>query len=151
MGLIIYLAAPLFTQAERLWNIKLAEAITRKRNDITLKLPQNEVYRARIPGEFDFQKLFNICIEGIDQCDILLAILDGADSDSGTCFECGYGFAKGKRIIGVRTDIRKGEDQDLNAMLTRSCGLISFDASGEDPEIGIEKLAGIIIKKIFNK
>jgi len=34
------------------------------------------------------------------------AVLAGADVDSGTAFEIGYGFAKGKYLIGIRTDYR---------------------------------------------
>lgn len=143
---IVYLAAPLFTQAERFWNIKLEETILKKSNDFIIILPQKETIIAMKDDEVDFKKLFNICIEGIDKCDIILAILDGADSDSGTCFECGYGFAKHKRLIGVRTDIRKGKE-DINAMLSQSCELISFDGK-KDTEYDIEKLVELVIRKI---
>ena len=49
---------------------------------------------------------------GIDECDVILAILDGADVDSGTASEIGYGFAKGKRIIGYRGDFRLSADNE---------------------------------------
>ena len=48
----------------------------------------------------------------IDRCDALLAVLDGTDVDSGTAAEIGYGFAKGKPIIGYRSDFRIAADNE---------------------------------------
>jgi len=44
--------------------------------------------------------------------DIFLAVLDGADVDSGTAAEIGYAYALGKRIIGYRGDFRLSTDID---------------------------------------
>jgi nucleoside 2-deoxyribosyltransferase len=49
---------------------------------------------------------------GIDNSDFIVAVLDGVDVDSGTASEIGYGFAKGKRIIGYRGDFRLSADND---------------------------------------
>ena len=48
----------------------------------------------------------------IDACDIVFAVLDGPDVDSGTAAEIGYAFAKGRRIIGYRGDFRLSADND---------------------------------------
>ena len=40
----------------------------------------------------------------------MLAVLDGADVDSGTAAEIGYAFARGKRILGYRGDFRLAAD-----------------------------------------
>ena len=144
----IYLAGPLFTQAERMWNLRLAEIIKSKRKDLEIFLPQQQDKKAITNGILDFSKIFRICIEGIDSSDIVVAILDGSDSDSGTCFECGYAFSEGKPIIGVRTDIRGGEDNGLNAMLNHSCNSVIIYESGEDLEKDLEKLAHLIIEDI---
>jgi len=39
-------------------------------------------------------ELFEICIWGLDGASMVLVILDGADADSGSCFEVGYAFAR---------------------------------------------------------
>jgi nucleoside 2-deoxyribosyltransferase len=49
---------------------------------------------------------------GIDGCGIVLAILDGTDVDSGTAAEIGYATAKGKQIVGLRTDFRLSADNE---------------------------------------
>jgi nucleoside 2-deoxyribosyltransferase len=48
-------------------------------------------------------------IEGVD---VVVAVLDGPDVDSGTASEIGFAFASGKTIIGYRGDIRlTGENE----------------------------------------
>lgn len=48
----------------------------------------------------------------IDDCDAIFAIFDGTDVDSGTSAEIGYGFARGKPIIGYRGDFRLSADNE---------------------------------------
>jgi nucleoside 2-deoxyribosyltransferase len=48
----------------------------------------------------------------IDACDAMFAVLDGTDVDSGTAAEIGYGFAKGKPILGYRGDFRLSADNE---------------------------------------
>ena len=148
MKRVIYFAAPLFTQAERMWNRRLAETILKKSSAFEIILPQKEAKRAITENGIDFKKIKEICLEGIDSCDQVLAILDGADSDSGTCFECGYGYAIGKKIIGVRTDIRTGEDEGLNAMLNQSCHAVIRYSADKDSDMDLERLAEEIIIKL---
>ncbi len=49
-------------------------------------------------------------VELIDRCDGVLAVLDGTDVDSGTAAEVGYAGARGKPVVGLRTDLRPGGD-----------------------------------------
>jgi nucleoside 2-deoxyribosyltransferase len=48
----------------------------------------------------------------LDRCDLVFAVLDGVDVDSGTAAEIGYAFAKGKQIIGYRGDFRLSADNE---------------------------------------
>jgi nucleoside 2-deoxyribosyltransferase len=48
----------------------------------------------------------------IDDCDAVVAVLDGSDVDSGTAAEIGYAFAKGKAILGYRGDSRLSADNE---------------------------------------
>ena len=48
-------------------------------------------------------------IEGVE---VVVAVLDGSDVDSGTASEIGFAFARGKTIFGYRGDIRlSGENE----------------------------------------
>jgi nucleoside 2-deoxyribosyltransferase len=48
--------------------------------------------------------------EGIRSADIVVAVLDGAEIDSGTASEVGFAAALGKRCYGLRTDLRDSGD-----------------------------------------
>ncbi|HUO93158.1 MAG TPA: nucleoside 2-deoxyribosyltransferase [Rhizomicrobium sp.] len=50
--------------------------------------------------------------EAIAACEVLLAVLDGSDVDSGTAAEIGFAFALKKRIVGYRSDFRLAGDNE---------------------------------------
>ena len=110
----IYFAGPLFTAAERDWNASLAGALRGAGHDVFL--PQEQE-----PGK-DAKGIFETDVEGIDRADGLVAIMDGADPDSGTSWEVGYAYRK-KPIVLVRTDMRRNAGSGgsgYNPMLTES-------------------------------
>lgn len=111
----IYLAGPLFTRAEFQFNEELAYDL--KEMGFEVFLPQEEC-----KGVLDTHQIFKICKNGIKTSDTMIAILDGADADSGTCWEVGFAYAIGvSRIIALRTDFRQsGDTQGFNAMLYNS-------------------------------
>ncbi|WP_218080149.1 nucleoside 2-deoxyribosyltransferase [Anthocerotibacter panamensis] len=111
----IYLAAPLFTQAETAFNKNLAAVL--RDEEYHVFLPQEEC-----AGLSDPRDIFATCICGLEAASLVLVILDGADADSGSCFEMGFAFARDIPILGLRTDFRgTGDDGGLNLMLSRSC------------------------------
>jgi nucleoside 2-deoxyribosyltransferase len=113
----IYLAAPLFTAAEIAFNQNLYEFLTS--HGYNVFLPQKECVDKK------GQDIFDTCKAGLDTCSLVLAIVDGADADSGTCWECGYATAKGIHVIAVRTDFRlSGDTRGFNAMIYYSAKAI---------------------------
>ena len=52
----------------------------------------------------------------IDRADAVVAVLDGADVDSGTAAEIGYAFANGKLIVGYRGDLRQSGENEGGAV-----------------------------------
>jgi nucleoside 2-deoxyribosyltransferase len=120
----IYFAGPLFTNAEREWNEKLVTMLKNDLSNFKFWFPQEE-----IGTETDPKKIFNLCTNAIKDSDIILAIMDGPDPDSGTCFECGYAYGLGKTIYTVRTDFRVGGDTvtGFNLMLTESSKVIHIE------------------------
>jgi nucleoside 2-deoxyribosyltransferase len=110
-------AGPLFTAAERDWNVALAGALRDAGHEVFL--PQEQEPGKDAPG------IFSTDVGGIDWADALVAIMDGADPDSGTCWEVGYAYRK-KPIVLVRTDLRRNEGSGgsgYNPMLTESATL----------------------------
>jgi nucleoside 2-deoxyribosyltransferase len=110
----LYFAGPLFSAAERDWNVTFAAALRAAGHEIFL--PQEQE-----PGK-DAAGIFSTDVGGIDWADGMLAIMDGADPDSGTCWEVGYAYGK-KPIVLVRTDMRRNEGSGgsgYNPMLTEA-------------------------------
>jgi nucleoside 2-deoxyribosyltransferase len=106
----IYLAAPLFTRGEQEFNLKLYHYL--KDNGYEVFLPQKECEKKQ--GE----NIYKTCLIGLQSAAIIVAILDGADADSGTSWECGYAVSQSIPVIAVRTDFRlSGDTKGFNAML----------------------------------
>jgi nucleoside 2-deoxyribosyltransferase len=107
----IYLAAPLFSEAEKNFNLAIAQLIRGNCKNIEVFLPQTIEYQ-------NSQQYFEDRKKGVSSSNIVVAVMDGADADSGTCWECGYAYALGKPIILLRTDFRNsGDSGGFNAML----------------------------------
>ena len=99
----VFLAAPIFSTAEREFNSKLAEELRKRGYEVFLA---QELPLLSSESEEDKKKIFSMDIEGLEGSDVVVAVLDGIDVDSGVAFELGYAFARGKPIIGVKTDHR---------------------------------------------
>jgi len=123
VGMNVYFAGPLFTLAERRFNAELTAEIRRLMPAVTIFFPQDCDKQYQGMPEFA-ARLYQTLIEALDRCDAVVAILDGPDSDSGTCVEIGYARARGKPVIGVRTDFRDGEIHGLNIMTAGICTAI---------------------------
>lgn len=82
------------------------------------------------------EQIAEACRIGIDECDGVVAVLDGTDVDSGTAAEIAYAYAKGKPVIGYRGDFRISSDNEaavVNIMIeyfiAKSGGLIVRELS----------------------
>lgn len=63
------------------------------------------------------------CKNALDECNLVVALLDGPQVDDGTAWELGYAYAKGIPAVGIRTDARYGGETQggrINAMLAGS-------------------------------
>jgi nucleoside 2-deoxyribosyltransferase len=110
----LYFAGPLFTTPERTWNAEVVAALRAAGHEIFL--PQEQE-----PGK-DAAGIFATDVGGIDWADGLVAIMDGADPDSGTCWEVGYAYGTKKSVVLVRTDSRDlaGKAGTYNPMMAES-------------------------------
>lgn len=129
----IYLAAPLFNERERAFNAKLSKSFEAF---IDVFLPQRdglllvdllaEGYSLEIAETLIFERDRSALLE----CDILIAILDGAHIDEGVAFEIGFASARGCLCLGIQTDSRRALPTGNNPMIGRS--LSSIFASAEE-------------------
>jgi nucleoside 2-deoxyribosyltransferase len=125
----IYLSAPIFTQAQRQWNRRLASALAEALPGAAVILPQDFRVEGRYNDPKTFASIYRRCTEELASAAALVAVLDGSDADSGTAFEVGFAAARGVPVVGVRTDYRAGQDRGTNLMISRACARFVFNMS----------------------
>ncbi|MGI5990939.1 MAG: nucleoside 2-deoxyribosyltransferase [Methanosarcina sp.] len=122
----IYLAGPLFSHAELEYNRKLRDLLLKK--GFSVFLPQEDAEDTADERNKQSQELiFKKCVGGVDGSDVIVAVLDGVDVDSGTSWEIGYAYAKEKPIIGLRTDFRSLSDGIVNLMVEMAIVALARD------------------------
>ncbi|WMW21259.1 nucleoside 2-deoxyribosyltransferase [Methanolobus mangrovi] len=124
----IYLAGPLFSQAERDFNVLLRDRLVEM--GFSVFLPQEDGNDTESSRLEDRQRIiFENDVRGIDESDIVLAVLDGgSDVDSGTAWEMGYAYAKGIPVLGLKTDFRTfGDEGIINLMMEISIDTLQRD------------------------
>ena len=127
----IYLAAPLFSEAEQEFNRKLRDQIVER--GFSVFLPQedsNDTIDMRHDEKQSY--IFNKNHKAIDNSDIIVAVLDGgSDVDSGTAWELGYAFANKKTVLALKTDFRTlGSEGIVNLMIEVSVDALATNISG---------------------
>ncbi|MFZ0931374.1 MAG: nucleoside 2-deoxyribosyltransferase [Syntrophobacteraceae bacterium] len=130
----IYLAGPLFSEAERDWMKKLKGRIESlanvSANKVQVIWPYELITAEAIMalGQSAKFEIFSRCKSYLEDSDLVIALLDGPQVDDGTALEIGYyrALRKGK-IIGIRTDFRRARESEgakVNAMIECSCDWI---------------------------
>jgi nucleoside 2-deoxyribosyltransferase len=120
----IYLAAPLFSEAEQAYNLILRDLLEQHLFDVYLPQDVGDTSHTRCREEH--AAIFAQHIQALQDADIVVAVIDGADADSGTSWEMGYAYALGKRVIALRTDFRiAGHHERVNLMLEESAIVVT--------------------------
>jgi len=120
----IYLAAPLFSEAERSYNAVIAELL--RLHYFEVFLPQDTGDNQAVRDRQEHTRIYNHNRRAIRDADIVVAIIDGADADSGTAWEMGYAAALKKPVIALRTDFRMaGNHERVNLMLEEASRVVT--------------------------
>jgi len=107
MAKLVYVAGPLFSEAEREFLESMVDIIAK----VTGLNPISDFFLPhRDGGELGKgpkrREIFRLDMYQVDSASIVVALLDGQDVDSGTCIELGFAYAKDKKIFGLLTDFR---------------------------------------------
>ncbi len=119
-----YIAGPMFNPGE-LYYLAQIDARVRKAG-LTTFLNQ----RDGIPftGPQSVEPIFKEDVEQVTKADVVVASLNGMDVDSGTAWELGLAYARGKYIVGVYTDLRLHfKYQTVNLMIQGGLDHLSTD------------------------
>ena len=111
---MVYLASPFFNKKERSAVTLIADFLRNKGIDVYVPM-EHEVPNAwDLSNEVWAKKVFNEDIKAIDECDTVVVLNWGMYSDSGTAWECGYAYAKGKKVINL---LMPTNDKDYSLMM----------------------------------
>ncbi len=112
----IYVAGPLFNTHERWYLERIAETL--EVAGYRTFLPHRDAGLVKPDSNEERYRIFHADIEALKACDLCVALLTGADHDSGTSAELGYLYALGKPCIGITDDKRA----NLNNIIWGICG-----------------------------
>lgn len=119
----IYIAGPMFSQAELQFNETFANRLEALGYEIFL--PQrsgfrmDELLQTMAPSEVS-RLIFTTDYKNIKKNDIFLIILDGRVPDEGACVALGLAYASGKPCYGFKTDSRSASAGCNNPMIDGS-------------------------------
>ncbi|HMA04883.1 MAG TPA: nucleoside 2-deoxyribosyltransferase [Methanomicrobiales archaeon] len=117
----VYLAAPLFSDAERAYNLVLRDLL--ESHGCRVYLPQ-ETGEGLAGPERD-QAIFRSHRKALEGASCVVAICDGVDTDSGTAWEMGFAAAKGIPVIALSTDRRRPwAGKKVNLMIRQSAEVV---------------------------
>lgn len=111
----LYVAAPLFTEAERAFNVVLARALEAEGHRVYL--PQRDTPDAQ--GTERTAAIFAANLAALRNAEAVVAVCDGSQVDDGTAWEIGYAYGRNVQVFGLRTDTRVSQqvDERINLMI----------------------------------
>jgi len=133
-GKNVYFAAPLFSQSEREYNLKIVHIL--ESHGYKVFLPQRDGFLApELQGKTEQEiktMIFNKDYEEVKKADIIFMLLDGRAPDEGACVELGIAYESGKRCYGFKSDARSVElNMDLNPMISECFIHLFYNLDGE--------------------
>ena len=134
----IYLSGPLFSAGEIAWGRELSSFLRERLANAGVQVIWP--YELSI-NQLEPEEIFGENLRALDRCDMMVAILDGPLVDDGTAWEIGRFFLQGKKVLGIRTDIRKAGESELsrvNLMIEFSC--LSISSNIEELYSELERL-----------
>ena len=123
----VYLAGPLFSDAERTFNALVAQGLQQW---VDVYLPQrdgglmSEMVKEGVESGIAACRVFRRDMDAIRQADYVIAILDGRVIDEGVAFELGVAFSHEKRCVGLQTDSRRLASWGNNPMITGAVEIV---------------------------
>jgi len=134
--MLIYFAAPLFSQAEKVFNLQLTDKL--EEHGFVVFLPQRDGVESSEPPYNEMtnderrQAIFAVDRDKVFEADIFLFVLDGRVPDEGACVELGIAYGQkhllqhDKLLIGLQTDNRAAFlGAKLNSMIHGSLEYIT--------------------------
>lgn len=140
----VYLASPWFKNNERVMYSQILQKMRAEGHEVYAPV-EHEVPNAwDLSNEEWGRQVFFADIKAIDECEEVWVLNFGMYSDTGTAWECGYAYAKGKTVRQLVYDFTA--DKVFSLMMINGCE--EYDSMcnylfNRDDEIKIEQKQGL--------
>ncbi|WP_058783953.1 nucleoside 2-deoxyribosyltransferase [Pseudomonas rhizoryzae] len=117
---LVYLAGPLFSEAELNFNLALTERIEQS---LDVYLPQRDggklvdLLACGVEKRAAYKSIFDRDLRALEAASAVIIVLDGRTIDEGAAFELGYAYAHAKLCFGLQTDPRRLMPAGNNPMI----------------------------------
>ena len=135
----IYLAGPLFSEAEKSFNRRLRDILAHR---YSVYLPQEdgkllvEMTKKGMDAKKAGRWIFKKDVEEIKKADFLFIILDGRAIDEGSVFELGVSYSLRKKCYGLQTDPRRLLPEGNNPMIQNALTRVFFSIEEVEKWVG---------------
>ena len=144
-----YLANGLFSLGDRYVNEQLAKAIRQAVPEITLYVPQENDAINDKSTYADSTSIAEADLSMLQQSDVLIAVLDGVEIDSGVAAEIGAFSMLNRPIVGLFTDVRQqGRDNEKKIHALIADGVENQFVYRNLFVVGLIKRNGVIVSSI---
>lgn len=110
----IYLASPFFNDKEKEVLNRAIKILRGKGLDVFVPMEHQHTHLEF--GSMEWREAtFKSDVDAIDESDIVVALLDGNYTDSGTCWEIGYAFCNKKPVI-----VFSENGKEINLMIAQT-------------------------------
>lgn len=121
MGTKVYFAAPMFSQADKNFNLEVVKILEDAGYQVFL--PQRDgLEAALLVGKTEeelVKMIFELDAQQVKKADIVFMNIDGRVPDEGAAVELGMAYMLGKRCYGFKTDTHSVEQgMDMNPMIS---------------------------------
>lgn len=126
---MIYIAGPFFTEIERMYLVEMISYVREKYPNEELFIPMEHFIEDGpfLPNDVWAKKVFDMDIEALDKSNKVIALYLGHYSDTGTSWELGYAYAKGKEVnLYIPKELWK---KDMSLMPLNGATIINQDNS----------------------
>lgn len=135
----IYIAGALFSIAERSYLDWLVAELARScqlDSQTNFYLPHRDTNQKK-----DSVSIYEADKAALEHANLVIAVIDGSDIDSGTSWEIGYANGIGIPVIGLRTDKRT----NVNLMISTSLTEVFVDIFDVANRVTFAKEGGILL------
>ncbi|MDG6991348.1 MAG: nucleoside 2-deoxyribosyltransferase [Nitrososphaerota archaeon] len=132
----VHLTAPHFTAAEWRSAKELNQILSTLGFDVTFPPGAKGVGESILSGREDvWPAPFREKVRSLNECDAVVALLEGSDCNSELGWDCGYAYSKYKPVFGMRTDTRTLGDLGSRVNLMIEQSLVGSKLCGSESEL----------------